>query len=49
LLECGPLDGIGMKVRSLVLPDLFMNQDKPERVYAAAGLDATGIVARFWA
>ena len=46
LLECGLFDGSGLKVRSMVLPDLFMNQDKPERMYAAAGLDATGIVAK---
>jgi 1-deoxy-D-xylulose-5-phosphate synthase len=46
LLESGLFDGSGLKVRSMVLPDLFMNQDKPERMYALAGLDATGIVAK---
>jgi 1-deoxy-D-xylulose-5-phosphate synthase len=30
----------------MVLPDAFIDQDKPERMYAAAGLDAAGIVAR---
>ena len=33
-----------LKVRSLVLPDRFIDQDKPEAMYAAAGLDADGIV-----
>ena len=28
------------------LPDVFQEQDKPERLYAAAGLDAKGIVAK---
>jgi 1-deoxy-D-xylulose-5-phosphate synthase len=27
------------------MPDIFMDQDKPERMYAAAGLDAAGIAA----
>ena len=34
----------GLKVRPLVLPDEFTDQAKPERMYAAAGLDAAGIV-----
>jgi len=34
----------GLKVRQLVMPDYFMDQDKPERMYAMAGLDAKGIV-----
>jgi 1-deoxy-D-xylulose-5-phosphate synthase len=38
----GALDK-GLKVRSLVLPDIFQDQDKPEVMYAEAGLDATGI------
>jgi 1-deoxy-D-xylulose-5-phosphate synthase len=45
LAERGMLDR-GLKVRSLVLPDLFIDHDKPERMYAGAGLDATGIVTR---
>jgi 1-deoxy-D-xylulose-5-phosphate synthase len=30
----------------MVLPDRFLDHDKPERMYAAAGLDALGIVAK---
>ena len=29
----------------MVLPDIFIDQDKPERMYEQAGLDAGGIVA----
>jgi 1-deoxy-D-xylulose-5-phosphate synthase len=43
LAEHGALDR-GLKVRSLVLPDTFQDQDKPEAMYAQAGLDAEGIV-----
>ncbi len=35
----------GLKVRVMSLPDAFIDQDKPERMYAKAGLDAAGIVA----
>ncbi len=45
LAEEGALDH-GLKVRTMTLPDVFQNHDKPERMYAAAGLDAKGIVAR---
>ena len=45
LAEAGALDA-GLKVRTLTLPDVFQEQDKPERMYAAAGLDAKGIVAK---
>jgi 1-deoxy-D-xylulose-5-phosphate synthase len=34
----------GLKVRTLVLPDIFIDHDKPEAMYAKAGLDASGIV-----
>ena len=34
----------GMKIRSLVLPDTFVDQGKPEQMYADHGLDAQGIV-----
>ncbi|TNE42115.1 MAG: 1-deoxy-D-xylulose-5-phosphate synthase [Sphingomonadales bacterium] len=34
----------GLKLRTLRLPDLFQDQDKPEKQYAQAGLDADGIV-----
>ena len=39
----GLIDG-GLKLRTLRLPDLFQDQDKPEAQYAAAGLDAEAIV-----
>jgi 1-deoxy-D-xylulose-5-phosphate synthase len=35
----------GLKVRTMVLPDLFIEQDKPEKMYDVAGLNAAGIVA----
>ena len=38
----GALDR-GVKVRTLTLPDIFQDQDKPEAMYAQAGLDAEGI------
>ena len=41
----GALDN-GLKVRAMTLPDAFQDHDKPERMYAAAGLDAKGIVAK---
>ncbi|WP_416798383.1 1-deoxy-D-xylulose-5-phosphate synthase [Ciceribacter azotifigens] len=34
----------GLKIRSLVLPDIWMEQGKPEAMYAKAGLDSRGIV-----
>ena len=34
----------GLKVRSLVLPDVFLDHDSPAAMYAKAGLDADGIV-----
>jgi 1-deoxy-D-xylulose-5-phosphate synthase len=34
----------GLKVRPMTLPDVFQDQDTPERMYAQAGLDADGIV-----
>ncbi len=34
----------GLKVRSLVLPDVFLDHDTPAAMYAKAGLDADGIV-----
>jgi 1-deoxy-D-xylulose-5-phosphate synthase len=39
----GMLD-TGLKIRPMVLPDIFIDQDKPEKMYAQAGLDADGIV-----
>jgi len=35
----------GLKLRTMRLPDLFQDQDKPEKQYADAGLDADGIIA----
>src|SRR2546421_4146053 len=40
----GVLDG-GIKLRSMILPDEFIDQDSPAAMYAKAGLDAKGIVA----
>ena len=40
----GILDS-GLKVRTLYLPDVFQDQDKPEAMYAQAGLDAPGLAA----
>jgi 1-deoxy-D-xylulose-5-phosphate synthase len=34
----------GLKVRPMVLPDLFIDQDKPEKMYDVAGLNAPHIV-----
>ncbi|MGY5801269.1 1-deoxy-D-xylulose-5-phosphate synthase [Rhizobium hainanense] len=39
----GLLDN-GLKIRSLVMPDLWMEQAKPEAMNAMAGLDRAGIV-----
>ena len=39
----GALDR-GLKIRSLVLPDIFQDHNKPDAMYAEAGLDAAGIV-----
>ena len=40
----GLLDN-GLKIRPLVLPDNWMEQAKPEAMYAKAGLDRAGIVS----
>jgi 1-deoxy-D-xylulose-5-phosphate synthase len=45
LAEQGLLDR-GLKVRSMVLPDIFIDQDSPAAMYATAGLDAKGIVTK---
>jgi len=44
LANNGALDE-GLKVRTLVLPDVFLDHDAPAAMYARAGLDARGIVA----
>jgi 1-deoxy-D-xylulose-5-phosphate synthase len=43
--EHGALDG-SLKFRCMVLPDVFIDQDSPTAMYAQAGLDAKGIVAK---
>jgi 1-deoxy-D-xylulose-5-phosphate synthase len=43
--EQGALDN-GLKVRCMVLPDVFIDQDTPAAMYARAGLDAKGIIAK---
>lgn len=43
LAESGLLDR-GLKVRSLVLPDVFIDHGKPDQMYEQAGLNAGGIV-----
>ncbi|MCA1366687.1 1-deoxy-D-xylulose-5-phosphate synthase [Bradyrhizobium sp. BRP14] len=44
LAEEGLLDG-GLKVRPMIMPDIWMEQAKPEAMYAHAGLDRAGIVS----
>jgi 1-deoxy-D-xylulose-5-phosphate synthase len=43
LSERGVFDK-GLKFRSMVLPDLFLEQDNPEAMYKKAGLDSLSIV-----
>jgi 1-deoxy-D-xylulose-5-phosphate synthase len=43
LAERGALDR-GLKVRTLTLPDIFQDQDRPEIMYAQAHLDSEAIV-----
>ncbi|HEY3697516.1 1-deoxy-D-xylulose-5-phosphate synthase [Phenylobacterium sp.] len=43
LAERGALDR-GLRVRTLALPDIFQEHDKPEAMYAEAGLDAEGVL-----
>ena len=44
LADEGLLDR-GLKVRTMVLPDVFIDHGKPDDMYKAAGLSADGIVA----
>ena len=46
LAERGALEQPGFKARSMILPDAFIDHDTPPAMYAKAGLDATGIVAK---
>ena len=41
--DLGLIDA-GLKLRTMRLPDVFQDQDKPEKQYAEAGLDADAIV-----
>ena len=36
----------GLKFRSMILPDLFIDQDTPEKMYEKAGLDSQSIVSK---
>jgi 1-deoxy-D-xylulose-5-phosphate synthase len=45
LAEHGVLDR-GLRIRSMVLPDIFIDQDSLAAMYARAGLDAKGIVRK---
>ncbi|MBR1217893.1 1-deoxy-D-xylulose-5-phosphate synthase [Bradyrhizobium sp. U87765 SZCCT0131] len=45
LSDHGALDN-GLRVRSMVLPDEFLDHDTPAAMYARAGLDAKAIVAK---
>jgi len=44
LSDTGALERPGFKVRTMVLPDVFIDHDSPPAMYAKAGLDANGIV-----
>jgi 1-deoxy-D-xylulose-5-phosphate synthase len=45
LAEHGAFDK-GLRFRSMVLPDIFIDHDTPNAMYALAGLDAKGIVKK---
>jgi 1-deoxy-D-xylulose-5-phosphate synthase len=45
LAEHGMLDA-GLRMRTMVLPDVFLDHDSPAAMYGRAGLDAKGIVAK---
>jgi 1-deoxy-D-xylulose-5-phosphate synthase len=45
LADRGLLDD-GLKVRTMTMPDIFADQDKPATLYAEAGLDVAGIVGK---
>ena len=45
LNESGALDG-QIKFRSMILPDQFIDQDTPEKMYKVAGLNSETIVAK---
>ena len=45
LSDHGALDR-GLKIRTMVLPDIFIDHDSPAKMYEQAGLDAKGIVGK---
>ena len=45
LADAGHLDQ-GLKVRSMTLPDIFIDQDKPDAMYELAGLSARHIAEK---
>jgi 1-deoxy-D-xylulose-5-phosphate synthase len=45
LAESGVLDR-GVRLRAMMLPDIFIDQDSPAAMYAQAGLDSRAIVAK---
>jgi 1-deoxy-D-xylulose-5-phosphate synthase len=45
LAEAGALDQ-GLRIRSMVLPDVFLDQDSPAVMYAKAQLDAKALVGK---
>ena len=36
----------GLKMRSMILPDKFIDQDTPEQMYKKAGLDCDSIIEK---
>ncbi len=46
LADRGAFEQRGFKMRAMVLPDVFIDHDSPPTMYAKAGLDAGGIVAK---
>ena len=45
LSERGVFDN-GLKMRSMILPDKFLDQDTPEEMYKKAGLDCNSIIEK---
>jgi len=48
VLHFAAWDGLldrGLKIRPMILPDRFLDQDTPEHMYEIAGLDSKAIVA----
>ena len=36
----------GLKFRSMILPDIFIDQDTPEKMYEIAGLSSESIIGK---